>query len=293
MATAYYELGDVLFAGVAGFLLALTLVFLPSLVTLLNCSTVVLAKRPAEKAPSPPPSRHAACATLLHRELFRLPVQVFVFAARAAEHFRWFVLALPALFYHVMSRARGFFYAAITSLSPLCVSKRRVFTPRHHDTHVNLCKLAHFVRPPGILLYVCSSLFASFKPRPSHDARDVSYSTGSQELDIKRLKKKNKNKADKARKEARFVRSLGILNLCSSLFASFKPRPSHDARDVSNLMGSPQELDIKRLKKKNKNKADKARKKARRLAALGNTALKSSICDSDGDSLTSPYAIKR
>ena len=133
-----------------------------------------------------------------------------------------------------MSRARGFFYAAITSLSPLCVSKRRVFTPRHHDTHVNLCKLAHFVRPPGILLYVCSSLFASFKPRPSHDARDV-----------------------------------------------------------SNLMGSPQELDIKRLKKKNKNKADKARKKARRLAALGNTALKSSICDSDGDSLTSPYAIKR
>ena len=234
MATAYYELGDVLFAGVVGFLLALTLVFLPSLVTLLNCSTVVLAKRPAEKAPSPPPSRHAACATLLRHELFRLPVQVFVFAARVAEHFRWFVLALPALFYHVMSRARGFFYAAITSLSPLCVSKRRVFTPRHHDTHVNLCKLAHFVRPPGILLYVCSSLFASFKPRPSHDARDV-----------------------------------------------------------SNLMGSPQELDIKRLKKKNKNKADKARKKARRLAALGNTALKSSICDSDGDSLTSPYAIKR
>ena len=233
MATAYYELGDVLFAGVAGFLLALTLVFLPSLVTLLNCSTVVLAKRPAEEAPSPPPSRHAACVTLLHRELFRLPVQVFVFAARAAEHFRWFQLALLAQFYHVMSRARGFFYAAITSLSSLCSSKRLGFTPRRQSTYANQCKLAHFVR------------------------------------------------------------SLGILNLCSSLFASFKPRPSHDARDVSNSMGSPQELDIKRLKKKNKNRADKARKKARRLTALGDTALKSSICDSDGDSLRSPYAIKR
>jgi hypothetical protein len=293
MATAYYELGDVLFAGVVGFLLALTLVFLPSLVTLLNCSTVVLTKRPAEEAPYPPPSRHAACATLLHRELFRLPVQVFVFAARVAEHFRWFKLAFLAQSYHVMSRARGFFYAAITSLSSLCSSKRRVFTSRRHNTHANQYKMAHFVRSLGVL-NLCSSLFASFKPRPSHDARDVSNSIGSpQELDIKRLKKKNKNRADKARKEARFVRSLGILNLCSSLFASFKPRPSHDARDVSNSMGSPQELDIKRLKKKNKNRADKARKKARRLTALGDTALKSSICDSDGDSLTSPYAIKR
>ena len=292
MAMAYYERGDVFLAGVVGFLLALTLVFLPSLATLLNCSTVVLTKRPAEEAPSPPPSRHAACATLLHRELFRLPVQVFVFAARAAEHFSMYK-AFPALFCHVMSRARGFFYAAITSLSSLCSSKRRVFTPRRHNAHANQCKLAHFLRSLGVL-NLCSSLFASFKPRPSHDARDVSNSIGSpQELDIKRLKKKNKNRADKARKEARFVRSLGIPNLCSSLFASFKPRPSHDARDVSNSIGSPQELDIKRLKKKNKNRADKARKKARRLTALGDTALKSSICDSDGDSLTSPYAIKR
>ena len=79
------------------------------------------------------------------------------------------------------------------------------------------------------------------------------------------------------------------------IFASFKPRPSHDARDVSNFKGSPQELDIKRLKKKNKNRADRARKKARRLTALGDTAhqVTSSICDSDGDSLRSPYAIKR
>jgi len=231
MAMAYYERGDVFLAGVVGFLLALTLVFLPSLVTLLNCSTVVLTKRPAEEAPSPPPSRHAACATLLHRELFRLPVQVFVFAARAAEHFSMYK-AFPALFCHVMSRARGFFYAAITSLSSLCSSKRRVFTPRRHNTHANQCKLAHFVR------------------------------------------------------------SLGNPHHCSSLFASFKPRPSHDARDVSSNSGSP-DLDIKRLKKKNKNRADKARKKARRLTALGDTALKSSICDSDGDSLTSPYAIKR